>query len=387
MFPGGDPSANPVEYLNMMKYFLGGQVTREDYNDLSDYLFTREISSIQTVQDASAFIEKLWVMLTPIEKMYIYNVYHGLSTAVSNMKVIESNLNELQDYTSRLEQARSDRMDIYRSGLAPDIIDAEPTTSSSTPLDDIYNYASEDVRSCLIEALQTAREDIVREESMVLSGGSDYREDTQDYRIYKLLALADAFHDFGKRHMQRFMVEIGTDIPENMKSVKDYSDPLYLVGNETNFINFLDTTSPLTFGTDEVTHTLRERNMLYQHKIMESMKKCHNKYWLAYRQQFTGRHITDSMTSVDLWCLPQYTDQKEKMLSFHVEPPKGYKHIVYLSQITGIVAAIIPPCRNNGTPLIGPKSHASKAYEISGDCPLQTFRSDIETSRTNLQSR
>jgi hypothetical protein len=51
------------------------------------------------------------------------------------------------------------------------------------------------------------------------------------------------------------------------------------------------------------------------------------------------------------------------------------------------VENIIPACRNNGTPLIGPKSHASKAYEISGDCPLQTFRSDIETSRTNLQSR
>lgn len=340
MFPGGDPRADKGEYMRTMDSFMSGRIGRGDHDMMADYLFTREITQIKTLEDATTFVNKLWVTLSTNEKRYVLDVYHGRNAAVSNMLIIQEKLFAMRDYIARLERAREAETDHHRSRLAPDVRPAPepahvPRSRRFTPLGDLYD----DRLSCLVEALESAEAEVASVgPAEVFGGGSDIGRESPvvgiDIRLHKILALCDSLHDFGRKHKAEFQAAVGVEeLPEGLN--------LDVLANEKNAIEFFEGNAGLDFGGGDVSrHALHGRKLLHRHGVADSMKTNHNEYWLAYRQQFKQQDATPSLRSVDLWCLPQFDEEKEKMMPFHEKPPKGHKSVVYMSQIAGIVASI-----------------------------------------------
>ena len=336
MFPGGDPEANEVDYLRTMDFFLRGDITQDDDGEAADYLFTREISQIRTAADATAFVNKLWVTLSTNEQRHVLDVYHGRCTAVSSMRIIQDKVNAVRDYLAGLERAREAEADAHRGMLAadperaPHPADARSARSARfTPLADLYDDYLDGL-SCLVEALESESADA----GVVYGGGPDASvRPGIDMRVYKILALCDSFHDFGRTHATEFRAAVGVDeLPEGLT--------VDVLANEKSVVDYFDGRADLDFGGGAVRHVLHGRKLLHRHSVADSMNTNHGEYWLAYRQQHRRRDVTPSLRSVDLWCLPQFDEAKEKMMPFHKVPPKGHKSVVYLSQIAGVVASI-----------------------------------------------
>ena len=186
---------------------------------------------------------------------------------------------------------------------------------------------------------------------MVGGGDEDNKEfsDRYDIRIYKLLALADTFHDFSsskktksRERMDRDLIHdaLGTKLP--FRECPPKEDPKAFLASEDGVINFFNDNETLSFGGDTVCHPLHGRNMMSKFNVSSSMHNTHD-YWKSYRDQYTDQYIrhlkSPESLSVDVWSLPQFEEKQGKVRSYHGERP-NYKAVVYLSQIANIVASI-----------------------------------------------
>lgn len=335
-FPGGDvtASSNVAYYLESLRDFPVGEVDRNDHESvqMSDYLFTREWSSVRTVDQAEAFLAKLLPMTTENEREYIYDVYRGARASEYAVRVLEERAAEIE--------ADIEVMLAERDPEVAEYVDALP--SQMTMLADIYRAIDAEN-----EALQSMMAMPPASPSMPAMVGGNGIEDVYDYRIYKLLALADAYHDFRKTTKKtKYRVDkkhIKASIePEFPLDV----DPESFAANEEPFIQYMESHPTIAFDDGTFGHNLHGRGLLDKFDVKEAMNRTHD-YWLAYREQYLAHQGPEPVQHADVWSLPQFEDIQDKARPEHSEP-KNHKAVVFLSQIVNVIATIKRLFRRDG---------------------------------------
>lgn len=108
MLPFGKPGADPEGYAKVLKEHMSGVDRGHDSDGNKDYLFTREWTRIQTVDEATTFVKKIWNLTTVAERKYIYAVYRGRSTAAAAVDVIKERIRDAQAHVDDLERTREE---------------------------------------------------------------------------------------------------------------------------------------------------------------------------------------------------------------------------------------------------------------------------------------
>lgn len=352
MLPGGDVKADPATYISVLEQ-MGTEEEDGDheFSTKADYLFTREWSHITTVSQAVTFVRKLWDLTTPNERRYIYCVYHGISTAVDAISVLQDRADDLERMIQQLEAERA--AEIARFRVDPDAV-------ASTVLDDMIRYREdlERTKAQLESERGSIRPDSRHESNattrVAVGAGPvmsrirrrDGIEDNQDYRVYKLLSLADSLHDFSshaqkaKDRMDRKVIDRAVKAQHMTIPKGDHAqETLELAANDASFIKFLNNNETLRFGKDDVRHNMFGIGMLDRCDVQRAMQANGGNYWMAYREQYVASKLKSGVAHLDVWSLPQFSVKQGVAKSWHDEP-KNYKAVVYLSQIADVIAGI-----------------------------------------------
>ena len=246
-----------------------------------DRLFTWEWSRSTTVDKARAFIRKLWDTLSAVERKYLFDLYVGRDTSAASDDV---------------------EMDMLHAGPA--------------------------------QVRAFSRSFDTRAAPIVVGGGTpDLGTSVDDYRIYKLLALADAMHDFTKDegaieslHVVR---AVGADLPQRPRLLSPGEKPEAMYANEDAVIKLFDDNPTLRFGDESVPHVLHGRKLLHQFRVAPSMNRNVD-YWKAYREQFLQQRTSPEVLHADVWGIPRTGS----------DPLDHAKTVIYMSQIVNVVRSI-----------------------------------------------
>lgn len=273
--------ASQSEYMKALRRFEEGDLDMAWHADRMDIdrLFTWEWSHATTVEKAHAFIGKLWDSMSPVERKYVFELYVGRDTSSASEEVESDMLHE--------------RM---------------PLAGTHEP--------------------RSLHETFGRIPATMVAGGGD-----ADDRILKLLALADAMHDFtkGEDPIDSTLVvrAIGAELPARKRRLSPGERPEAMYANEDAVIRLFDENPALDIGNDEVPHILHGRNLLHQFKVAPAMNRNVD-YWKAYREQFLQQRPSPEIVHADVWGIPR---------EFREDSDRA-KTVIYMSQIVNVVRSI-----------------------------------------------
>ena len=260
-------------YMDALRRFEDGDIDMDDHDDRMDVdrLFTWEWSHATTVDKACEFVQKMWDVMLPVERMYVFDLYVG------------------------------------RDASSPVKVPHEP---GAMPVGRTFD-----------------RRTVVSVGGSPASGG--------DFRIDRLLALADAMHDFTKGDdaidSEHIAGAIEAELPARRRRMSPGERPEAMYANEDAVIRMFDETPALHFGDDAVPHVLHSRNLLHKFKVAPAMNRNVD-YWKAYREQLLQQRPSSEIIHADVWGIPGASrgDSLED---------RG-KTVIYMSQIVNVVRSI-----------------------------------------------
>jgi hypothetical protein len=327
MLPFGKPGADPVGYAKVLEEHMKGDTD----DDTKDYLFTWEWTRIQTVEEATTFVEKIWKRTTVAERKYIYAVYRGRSTAAAAVDVIRERILEAQADVDELERTREEELKRYRESLSDDVVESTTLQYTISQAGALLGMLLEQLQVEMnkVELVSTGRPQPINVPSIMVGGN--------DAKLRKLIAFMDAVHDFTEGFKKVDKSCIATALGMGPADLPTDSQGRTFIHKVRKFIKWLDCTRTLYFGGEAVQHTLHGRHLLHHFDIHKSMKPKVWDYWSAYREQCEDK-VTDDAIHADVWCLPQNVEKQGK--KNEKDEPTNNKAVVYLSQIANVVASM-----------------------------------------------
>jgi hypothetical protein len=333
----------------------------DDYEPsrLVDLLYMSEWTGLVTVESATAYMQALWDRLSQNEKEYVVALYLGRDTAEYEA-AIAADMMEERESVARDADARRAK-DVSNLGDIPEVdVSGEPFEVLDAQLEVLkrhMNSVSARPAPAVAQGSSTAT---------VQSGGA------AAVNQYKLFALADSLHDFGKLDVDKagIMAAVGAEIPTNLEAVANASDKhvkaairtdararrmghhnfrhggstpaLEFIADEAAFIGFLNDNEFLHFrGEEPARHGTYKIDLLRQFDKATAFRDYMGLYWLAYLRQ---RDDPGEALKADIWALPQQNVPDEhKIMQDAIrdgDPPKNYKDIVFVSQVIHAVHKI-----------------------------------------------
>jgi hypothetical protein len=340
-------------YFDRRDYF---PIDEEDYEPsaLVDLTYSSEWTGLTTVEQACVYAERLWHMLSENEKAYVAALYLGKDTAGHEAAIVVDMMRDKDTLAAQLEDDRA--RDVSKLGDLPDVDVSDPP------------FKLLDER---LAVLQRHLDSIAGRPSTIVPDPSTPAVSAQSGgaasdKLYRLMALADSLHDFGKRNVDKagIMAATGAEIPVNLQAVAQASEEhvkratrtntlartrghhnfrygestaaLEFIADEAAFINFLNDTEFLHFrGEEPLRHDMFGIDLLRQFDKAAAFKDYMGLYWLAYLRQ---RDDPAEALKADIWALPQTMILQGTVPD--KPPPKNHKDIVFLSQVIHTVHKI-----------------------------------------------
>jgi len=363
--------------------------TNDDEDDLSnveiaDILYTRDWTSISTDDDADAFVVDLLQHATPNERAYISNIYLGKWNGSNALKIIRDKIVAMRTYLADLEaRAQEFRADLSDSDVRDTFLqnlNVPPVITNQMIRFMEEFYEKELVAQQGIAAQQTR--------GIPVSGGSAPGiEDKYDYRLYQLLQLADALHDFDPAppfdsasrvtvDRENIISSMGIVVPKDLiKSLDNLVDdaadeatakryrrclhedfprdymhrPYDAIAYIPAFIDYMKGHDRIEFPDGAVIdNPLWDVDILRRFDIPAALNAVEGDLWEAFRIQERAQPHRSGLVSVEVWCPliekgkvetgKVYPDNKTpRQAAKSNRDIKTHKKTVRMAQITNLV--------------------------------------------------
>jgi hypothetical protein len=307
--------------------------------DAANSLYTIDWTLIETPADADELVERLLEGASDNELRYIANVYFRRDNRETAKAILRDKIDELESYLTGIEAERADELATYRASLGPDSGD---TWWAHVGLGHVVDMVSRLKEQLAAEDAPVAASLARR---IAATGGAGI-----DPRTQKVVDYADSVHDFNPDPPAKGRVVVPqADIKASMGVVLPDGLTDAMVANKFEFVSFMVSKETLIYEGEEVPNdALFGKDILYQFDINASYlaEPAADLWELFRRQQLIG--ASGLLESVDVWC-PSHREKREPMpregdtdreYRLRARKVKLYKNIVYMAQITTLIARI-----------------------------------------------
>lgn len=365
-------------------YRDGSYVAPEELSavDIADLLYTRDWTEIETDAEATAFVTDVLQHATANEREYISNIYHGRSNAVARLKVIADRITALKEYLADIEAG----VDVYRQDLRTD--DIADTFYDRVPEARPEAQAMNELLGFMESWYKTESEtpylplEIMGTQVSVRGGGKDGIEDSHDIRIYRLMQLADALHDFDptppfkdakkynvprEKIIESMDISVPAELARSLEHLEKINGSKYsaykseelppgysprshdMIACIPAFVDFMKENREIQFPDGRsAENPLWDVDLLRRFDVRSALTFMKGELWEAFRiQERAGRHRS-GMISSEVWC-PLYEQGKVKKEKQYAPKKTAseirnldkkiltHKKTVYMAQITSLV--------------------------------------------------